>query len=287
MIKFGPAGNSDSFTAAGHKNNLEIPEYLVKMGLNAYEYQCGRGVKISEENARVFGEKAAAHGISLSLHAPYYISLTSTEEDKRLGSIRYFSESARALKAMGGKRMVVHPGTISKRPREEVTALAGATLKLALEALDREGFSDIVVCPETMGKIGQLGTLEEVIELCLIDERLVPCIDFGHLNARTHGGLGTKEEFAAVLDAMHNRLGEYRGRNFHSHFSKIEFSAGGEVRHLTFDDEKYGPDFHPLAELIAERGLTPTIICESAGTQAEDAAAMRGMCEAAVANLKA
>ena len=118
--------------------------------------------------------------------------------------------------------------------------------------------------------------LDEVIELCLVDDSFVPCIDFGHLNARSFGEIKDKKDYAKILDRMENALGKERTKNFHSHFSKIEFtSPGGEKKHLTFDDTEYGPEFSPLAELIAERGLTPTFICESSGTQTEDAAEMR------------
>ena len=64
-------------------------------------------------------------------------------------------------------------------------------------------------------------------------------------------------------------------KQFHAHFSKIEYSDGGEVKHLTFGDTVYGPEFNMLGELIAERDCSPTIICESAGTQAEDSQTMK------------
>ena len=108
-----------------------------------------------------------------------------------------------------------------------------------------------------------------------VDERFIPCIDFGHLNARTHGGLATYADFEAVLDKIENALGFDRLKVYHSHFSKIEYTEGGEKCHLTFEDEKYGPVFDFLAELIYKKGLTPVTICESAGTQAEDAAFMK------------
>ena len=105
MIRFGPAGNSDSFKAMGYKKTIQVPEYVEKMGLNAYEYQCGRGVRISEEAARELGEEAARRGIALSLHAPYYISLSSLEEEKREGSVDYILQSAKAASAMGATRV--------------------------------------------------------------------------------------------------------------------------------------------------------------------------------------
>lgn len=276
QICFGPAGNAQSFTDQGHKSTLEAPAWLAEMGLNAYEYQCGRGVRVSTATANKLGEEARKYGVRLSLHAPYYISMSSVEEDKRLASVDYILQSARAVDQMGGDRIVVHTGSCGKLSREDALALAKDTMRLALDALDRASLGHIHICPEVMGKINQLGTLEEVLALCELDARLIPCVDFGHLNARTFGALKGYDEYAAVLDAMEQALGKPRAQKFHAHFSKIEYtSKGGEKRHLTFDDTTYGPDFAPLAQLLAERGATPVMICESAGTQAEDAKAMR------------
>ena len=274
FAKFGPAGTGDSFKEQGYKTSLQVPGYLKNMGLTWFEYQCGRGVNISTEKAVQLGEKAKEHGIGISLHAPYYISLASKEEEKRENSVNYILQSARAVNAMGGNRIVVHPGGLGGLSREGATALACETLKKAQRALDENGLSHIHICPETMGKINQLGDLQEVLTFCSLDERMIPCIDFGHLNARTHGGVSTAEDFEYVLSQVLNQLGEERYKNFHSHFSKIEYTEGGEKRHLTFEDTVYGPDFLPLGELIAKKGLTPIFVCESAGSQAEDALAM-------------
>ncbi len=275
FAKFGPAGNSDSFKTMGYKSSLDVPEYLVKMGLDAFEYQCGRGVNIGAEKAVQLGKLAAQAGITLSLHAPYYISMSSLEVEKRDRSVDYILQSARAVDAMGGDRIVIHTGSCGKLPRVDALDYACDTMQKALTALDDAGLAHIHPCPEVMGKMNQLGTLEEVLALCQLDERILPCVDFGHLNARTHGALATKADFAAVLDTMENALGRERASRFHAHFSKIQYTEGGEKCHLTFADTVYGPDFEPLMELLATRDYCPTIICESAGTQAEDAATMK------------
>lgn len=272
---FGPAGNSESFTKMGYKSSLQVPEYIVKMGLDAFEYQCGRGVNIGTEKANALGKLANERGIKLSLHAPYYISMSSVEEEKRIKSVDYILQSARAVNAMGGNRIVVHTGSCSKISREQALELAIDTMKLAIAALDAEGLSNVRICPETMGKINQLGTLEEVIELCKLDERLLPCIDFGHLNARTMGEVNSAKAFEEILNKIGNELGEERLEQFHSHFSKIEYTVGGEKKHLTFEDTVFGPNYEPLMELVYKKNLSPTFICESAGTQAEDAKAMK------------
>lgn len=273
---FGPAGNSESFARKGYRKNIQIPEYLSEFSLDAYEYQCGRGVRISQEAAAELGEAAKKGGIRLSLHAPYYISLSSTDPKKRENSIAYVIQSVEAAKAMGAERIVIHSGSCSSISRQEALALAKQTLQQAQKQLDALGLEQFHLCPETMGKVNQLGTLDEVMELCLVDDRFLPCIDFGHLNARTFGAMNTPQAFAAVLDTIENKLGSERLKQFHSHFSKIEYTQkGGEKRHLTFADEIYGPDYEPLMEQVAKRGLTPTFICESAGTQAEDAKTAR------------
>ena len=274
--RFGSAGSADSFHAMGYRKTSQMPEYLEKMGLNAFEYQCGRGVRISREAARELGDLSREKGIVLSLHAPYFISLSSPEEEKRDKSIDYILQSAVAADAMGADRIVVHSGSCSKMTRDQALDLAKDTLRRAAAVLDQNGLGHVHICPETMGKINQLGDLEEVMALCQVDERFLPCIDFGHLNARTFGSLKTSEDFGKVFERMENCLGSDRMRRFHSHFSKIEYTEkGGEKRHLTFADTVFYPDFEPLAEWIVRKNCSPTVICESAGTQAEDALAIR------------
>lgn len=274
QIRIGPAGGCDEF-AAKYKSNLFLPEFISDFGLNAFEYQCGRGVNLSEKTAEALREKTAAIGMEISLHAPYYISLSGIIKEKRLKSIKYILLSATAVKALGGTRIVVHAGSASKISRTRAVELAKDTLIRAQKALDEAGMDDIVMCPETLGKVNQLGTVEEVCALCGIDDRLLPCIDFGHVNAMSSGMIKKKSDYLRILDTIENTLGSDRMRRMHIHFSKIEYTlAGGEQRHLTFADTVYGPEFEPLAELIIQKNMAPFIVCESAGTQTRDAAKM-------------
>ena len=275
MVKFGPGGNCELFYDSGYKNTYQMPEFLSKMGLDAYEIQCGRGVRMGDDAANKLAVSAKEKGIALSVHAPYYISMSSVEEEKRLGSINYILQSAALARKTGAKRIVIHSGSCSKMSREAALELAIDTMKKAVFEMDANGYSDISMCPETMGKINQLGTLDEVMELCLVDERIIPAIDFGHLNAREGGILKSASDFEKIIDTLENKLGGYRAKNFHVHFSKIEYSAGGEKKHLTFEDTKFGPDFEPFAEIICKKDLSPIIICESAGTMSKDALYMK------------
>ena len=273
--KFGPAGNSDSFSAK-YKSTADAPSYLKELGLDWYEYQCGRGVRVSDKTAQSVRSAAERNGIGLSIHAPYFISLSSVEEEKRENSIKYILQSCDAAMRMGADRIVIHSGSCSKISREEALELAKETLIKARKQAVEQGFEAIHFCPETMGKVNQLGTLEEVLELCKLDETFIPCIDFGHLNARTFGGIKTASDYEAMIVKVADAIGEDRLKMFHSHFSKIMYTnPGGEKKHLTFEDKEYGPDFEPLMEIISRKNLSPVFICESAGTQAEDALTMK------------
>ena len=275
-IKFGAAGNSDSFYLEGFKASEQMPKWLKDRGLDAYEYQCGNGVRCGAATAEKIRKSAEENGITLSVHSPYYINLATAEDDKRKSSIGYIMQTLELAKAFGSDRIVVHSGALCKLSRKEALENAKVTLKAAMAEMKATGLDGIHLCIETMGKINQLGDLDEVMELCLVDDSFLPCVDFGHLNARTFGAIKTKADYAEILDTMKNRLGEDRAKVFHSHFSKIEYTTpGGEKKHLTFDDNVYGPFFEPLGELLYERGWSPHIICESAGTQAEDALTMK------------
>lgn len=271
---FGPAGNGDDFAAAGLKHTAQAPAWLRSLGLTAFEYQCGRGVRLGESAAAEIAVAAAQNGVSLSVHAPYFISLASAEQEKRENSLRYILDSARAVSMLGGDRIVVHPGGLGGRSRAEATSLAVETLARAQRLLDEEGLSRVHICPETMGKINQLGDLDEVLTFCSVDERFLPCVDFGHLNCREQGALDSVEAFLTVLDTIASRLGSERMRRMHIHFSKIEYTVGGEKRHLTFEDTTFGPEPTHLIEALVRRQAAPVVICESSGTQARDAATL-------------
>ena len=222
-IKFGPAGNSDSFAAAGFKATVDAPGWLRGLGLDAYEYQCGRGVNIGDETAAKIGAAARAHGITLSLHTPYYINLSSNEPERMQKNIGYVLRSCQAAAAMGAGHLVVHCGGVGKQSRDKAFAHTIENVRAILDAVDGAGYTGQTICLETMGKQSVIGSAEEICKLVALDDRLLPCIDFGHLNARTVGGCNSYEAFCALFDLMENEIGHERTAHFHSHFSKIEY----------------------------------------------------------------
>lgn len=278
--KFGTAGNSTTYTETISKSSLKAPEWLSNIGLDCYEYQCGHGVRTGEETARKIGEEAKKAGISLSIHSPYAFNLANDSDSAIDTTLTTLAKTCWLADVMGANRIVVHAGSLLKRSPEVALKAAEKVLQLAVKHCDDLGYSHISLCPETLGKINQLGSLDDVLHLCTLDsrpQRIIPCIDFGHLYTRSLGVEQDLEHYITMLDRMAEVLGEEKASTFHSHFSKIEFTPkGGEKRHLTFENNQgYGPHWTPLAQEVARRNWGPTFICESAGTQSEDALTMK------------
>ncbi|KKM12520.1 endonuclease IV [Clostridiales bacterium PH28_bin88] len=270
MARFGPAGNSPSFYQNGRKSSTQVPGWLKGLELSAYEYQCSRGVRISEAQARILGQEARKYDIALSIHAPFYINLASTDPQIITSTRRHLLKSLEAAMWMGASTVVFHPGSGTGNRREALTR-AKEALAEVLELSVGMGLEGARLAPETMGKRNQLGSLEEVLELCSLSPRVVPCIDFAHLFAVSGGVLNDQTAFRAILKEVACRLGEETLKSLHIHFSPIEFTAGGEKRHRTLMDEGYGPDFRQLARVMVDLGMEPTVICESFDRQTEDA----------------
>ena len=276
MIKFGPSGLCQQFAQSGMKHTIQAGKWLSKQGLDCFEYSFGRGVQIKSETAIEIGREFAENNIEISVHAPYFINLATLEDDKAINNHRYIMDSLAALRTFGGNRCVFHPGSPLKASRSEAMTTLLKRFETVLKLKEENGFSDLLLCPETMGKKAQLGDLEEVIAMCNIgDENIVPCIDFGHLNSRDCGIYHTSDDYKRTIDRLIEGVGESKTNRMHVHFSKIQYTANGELRHLTFDDEIYGPDYQPLMEVFAQYKLNPYIVCESAGTQTRDAIAMK------------
>ena len=275
MIKFGPSGNCERFYAEGYGHTEQSAKFVKENGLDCFEYSFGRGVRISEDKAISIGEAFKNVGVELSVHAPYFINFANPDDEMAAKSYGYVLDSAKACKLMGGKRVVFHPAAQGKATREAACELTKERLKILRDYIYMNALEDMIFCPETMGKLAQIGTVEEVTEFCLVDPIYTPCVDFGHINAREQGSLKTVADYKQRLEYMIEKLGYERMKNFHVHFSKIMYSAKGEVKHLTFADEVYGPEFEPLAIALKDLKLEPYIVSESAGAQTDEASQMK------------
>ena len=275
MIKFGPSGNCEDFYAAGYSHTEQSAAFVKGLGLDCFEYSFGRGVRMTVEKARSIGEAFRKADVEISAHAPYFINFANPDDEMAEKSFGYVLDTAKILKEMGGKRVVFHPAAQGKVNRWEAVEKTKERLQVLRDMIYAEGLDDMTFCPETMGKLAQIGTVEEVVEFCKIDPIYTPCVDFGHINAREQGSLNSVDDFKARLQYMIDELGFERMKNFHVHFSKIMYSAKGEIKHLTFEDTVYGPEFEPLAVALKQLGLEPYIVSESAGKQSKEAQEMK------------
>lgn len=278
MIKFGPSGFCEDFSL-NHKKSEEMPNWLEEHNLKAYEISFTNGINYGDEKCLKLGKLFAEKGISLSVHAPYYINFANPNPEMIEKSIGYIINSLKKMKLLGATRLVFHPGSLMKQSREQAHENIMKNLKLLLKRIDEQQFDfDFYICPETMGKHGQCGTVAEVAQMCALDTRIIPTLDFGHINSFNGGSLKTKLDYKMVFDTLKNYLGD-RFNKVHIHFSKIEYGDKGEIRHLNFetDDKGYGPDFLPLAQVLSELNINANVISESSGKQTKDAVAMQNL----------
>lgn len=275
VIKFGPSGNSQAFFDAGLTKSEDSATWVKNLGLDCFEYSFGRGVNLSDAKAKELAVCFKNAGVEISVHAPYYINLANPDPEMAEKSIGYIINSAKKVLLLGGNRVVFHPASQGAATREKAVELTRERFITLCERIYAENLESVMFCPETMGKLAQIGTVAEITDFCKTDKVFIPCVDFGHVNAREQGSLKTAEDYERLLTYMINGLNYERMKNFHVHFSKIEYSVRGEIRHLTFEDTVYGPEFAPLAVTLKKLGLEPYIVCESAGTQDVDALKMR------------
>ena len=281
-VLFGPAGNSLSFYEEGLKSTLETPMWLKKQGkglfeggLDLFEYSFGQGFRMTSEKAKEIGDKFKEFGIEMSIHAPYFINFANPDPVMYEKSLGYIRTGIKFMNAFGAKRMVFHPGSCGKMERSEAVGLLRERFVEFMPEIEAELGAEMFICPETMGKSMQIGTFKEIIDLCTISDKLLPTFDFGHINALTQGSLKTPDDFQRIFDYSFEKLGEFRTKNAQVHFSKIEYGAKGEIRHLTFADTVYGPNFEHLCEILVKNDMSCHIICESSETQAEDSVEMK------------
>lgn len=274
-VLFGPSGNSESFFNEGHSATLESPAWVKAKGLDLFEYSFGQGYRMSSDTAVKIGNEFKKEGIELSVHAPYFINFANPDDEMFSKTIGYISTGIKFLKNLQAKRLIFHPASCGKQTREDAVKLMMERFKEVMPIFENELDDEMFLCPETMGKLMQIGTYKEVIDLCTISSKLIPTFDFGHINALTQGSLKSADDYKHIFDYCFEKLGEERTKNAHIHFSKIQYGSKGEIRHLTFEDDVYGPSFEDLAKVLVDYDLSCHVVCESAGTQAEDSLIMK------------
>jgi deoxyribonuclease IV len=261
--RFGPAGVPPMFRAMG-ATTTDVPKLLHEEELDAFEYQASRwGPKpqVNKEDAIKLGEEARRNDVRLSMHGSYFVNLSGKQEVVEASKRRLIA-CATAADWMGAYVVVFHTGFYGKFEKDYAFKTCLTALKEISEEMKTLGLK-VKLGPETMGRKFQVGTLEEILTINQEVEGIQLVIDWGHLHALHLGTLNKVDDFRAIAQKVEEKLGTEAMRSMHCHFSKIEFSSQGEKRHHTLDEEKYGPEFRNLAEVIVDFGMHPTMICES------------------------
>ena len=262
--RFGPAGVPPLFRAMG-ADLLAVPALLREEGLDAFEYEAvrwGKIPQIKQAEAEKLGLEAKRNDVLLSVHGSYYINLAG-EKDVLEASKQRLIACAKAAEWMGAYVAVFHPGFYGKIGKSGAFKKCVESLKDVVKTMESLGIRNVKLGAETMGRHVQLGSLEEILNICAEVDRTQLVIDWSHLHARGMGRFRTKLDFRSVIEEVENKLGIEAARNMHCHFTKIEFTEKGEKRHHVLDEKKYGPNFQLLAETISEFRLRPVVICET------------------------
>ncbi len=255
-VRFGPAGNPIDYKG----KTPEVCDYLASEGLDAYEYQATYGVRISKKPAQELQENAKKNKVLISMHAPYYVNLSSSDSKVIDRSIQRLVQSAQVAEWMGAYRIVFHPGFYTKYTPEIALEKCKQSIAQILEQLNEKGIKNFIFSPETSGKKSQLGSLEEIINLCQTFENFQPTIDFAHLHARSGGSINSREDYQKIVDELDQELDI---NHLHCHFARIEFGSSGERKHHKLSQKEYGPPVKPLLQILMESGWSSTIICET------------------------
>ncbi len=289
---FGVAGNPPNFrTSAYRRERANAPIWLREIGLDALEVQCTYGVRMPPTRIEAFRETAQRCLIRLSVHAPYYITLGSASPDKIENSLVELKKSVHLAQALGATRVVFHIGSPSGDRNEALSRAIDGIRRLEADF----DFGDVRLFPEIDGRKNWLGSLEEVIEVCQNVRFAWPCLDLAHLHARTGGALQTRIDFEQVLDTIEEALGREALEWLHFHMYPIEWNERGEVTHKAFGDiitntqlslldeqlpVQYLPRYEPFLDVLYERRLSATVICEAKDSQDIGALEMKRYYEA-------
>ena len=278
---FGVAGFPVNFFTSPYKKNRDnIFTWLRELGLDALELQCTYGIRMGDEQALRYKKLAAENGITLTIHAPYYVNLGSKTAQTLANSKNEIIKAFKLANLIGAGRIIFHPGGGHGKTAED-RAAGIDQLTTALNDIKPEiDTTNVKIYPEIGGKVSSLGSLDEIIEICKKVDYAYPCIDLAHLHARENGSLIGTDQIIAVLDKIEHELGRKHLENTHFHMYPVDYTVGGEKIHRAFadKDESGSPYLPAAADFIAaikSKSLTPLVVCEAHNTQEIGAMLMR------------
>ena len=258
-FRFGTVG-SPLATPKKPGGSVGAIEFSKSIGLNTFELGWVQSVRVTEVTCAAIKGKADEQGVTLSVHAPYFINLNALDDEwpksrKRLMDAAVYGNLA------GATDIIFHPGSYFMNPPEEVLKIAIPRLQGCLEELRKAG-NPVRLRPETMGKSAMLGSFEDTLAMSAAIEGVEPCMDFAHLHARPGDGtMNSYEEWASLLKVYQKKLGKKALKRLHIHLSGIEYGPKGEKNHLEL--AKCDLKLEALYQALYDFGCAGRILCES------------------------
>lgn len=273
-IKFGVAGFPPNFKTSPYKNKRErIFEWLHSIGLDWIELQNTRGVKMPEKQALEYRMLAEKYGIGISIHAPYYIAFASRNPDVVERSKQRMLQCVHLAQLLGSERIIFHPGYPPGKTQED-RRIGMVRLIGALRELEPQIPAGVYIYPETAGKRSQLGSVEEVLEICNSVKYARPCLDMAHIHAFQLGSLRDVHSILGIFEQAVNSLGPDVLKKLHIHMYPVEYDHNGEKKHKAFadiSDAVADMPYYPTAEnfitAVSGLDLDTVVICEARDTQ--------------------
>jgi len=258
-FKFGTVG-SPAATPPRPGGTVGGIQYTASIGLDALELAWVNGVHVGETTCAAIKKAGKEAGVSLSVHAPYYINLNG--EDEKWPRLRkYLMDAAHFGNLAGATDIIFHPGTYFGRPADEVLKVTIPRLQGCVDELRAAG-NPVTLRPETSGKAAMLGSLTDTLAMAREIPGVVPCVDFAHLHARLgDGSMNSYDEWMAALDFYRKSLGDEAIQHLHIHLSGINYGPRGEKNHLVMEEADM--DFKTLMRALHESGAQGRILCES------------------------
>lgn len=257
-LRFGTVGTPQTTPGTG---TIAAIEHIKQLGLHHLEIAWVQSVRVSDQTCADIKAAADKFGISLSVHAPYYINLNSQTADLMAKSDERLLTAARKGFLAGARDIVFHPGSYHSQPPEQVYERARDKL-LELTGILREEGVDVNLRPETMGKSAMFGSLDEVLQLSRDVPGVLPCVDWAHLHARQGDGtFNSYEEFDDALRRMRAALGDDGMTRCHFHMSGIAYTPKGEKEHLPLNEADLR--YRDLLQALVDHGAAGTTAVEA------------------------
>jgi deoxyribonuclease IV len=253
-----------NFITAGMPLRTEPRNYenafnvLSDMNLDGLEVEFVRGVNMPVATRQLVKKISQEKNMILTTHAPYYINLNSKEEEKVEASVKRIVETAKVANEISAYSIVYHAAFYMGNDKKIVF---DRVKKQHEKIISELGDTNVWIRPETTGKGTQWGDLDEVINISKEFDKVLPCIDFSHLHARSGGKFNTYDDFCMILEKIGKEIGDYALENFHAHLAGIAYSDKGEKNHLELENSDM--NYKDLLKALKKFNVKGAVVCES------------------------